>query len=144
MHFKWKSVRYLDCFKFLNHFPAQVLPIQKNHSSLRLLCAEIFPRQFTKFCRTCAILCAPTVACVYRGLIQRKTYDMGSCLVDYNIALCRRQSQLQHIYHGRPYDRVSLNSTPESTLSPSPGLRISPQCVQMTSSCLVSLVPPYI
>ncbi len=28
---------------------------------MRLLWAEIFPRQFTKFWRTCAILCAPTV-----------------------------------------------------------------------------------
>ena len=47
-----------------------------------------------------------------------------------NLIICR----LKHIYHGQPYDRVhpnlyvrvDLNSLPESTLSPSQGLRIWP------------------
>jgi hypothetical protein len=29
--------------------------------------------------------------------------------IDYNLALCRLQSQLQHIYHGQPFARVDLN-----------------------------------
>ena len=43
------------CFKVLNHFPAKFCRI-KNHSSLRLLCAEIFPRQLSLLvdCRTYA------------------------------------------------------------------------------------------
>jgi hypothetical protein len=41
---------------------------------------------------------------------------------DYNLTLCR----LQHMYHGQPYARVDLSPTPESTLSPSQGLRIWP------------------
>ncbi len=44
----------------------------------------------------------------------------------YNLSLFRLQSQLQHLYHGQPYARVDLNPTPESTLSPSQGLRIWP------------------
>ncbi len=32
----------------------------------------------------------------------------------------------QHPYHGQPYARVDLNSVPESTLSPSQGLRLWP------------------
>jgi hypothetical protein len=36
------------------------------------------------------------------------------------------QSRLQHIYYGQPYARVDLNPMPESTLSPSQGLRIWP------------------
>jgi hypothetical protein len=43
--------------------------------------------------------------------------------VDYNLTLCDR---LQHMYHGEPYARVDLNPMPESTLSPSQGLRIWP------------------
>jgi hypothetical protein len=44
--------------------------------------------------------------------------------VDYDLTLCLFQSRLQHIYHGlgQPYDRVDLNPTPESTLSPCQGL----------------------
>ncbi len=49
------------------------------------------------------------------------TLDAG---VDYNLALCPLQSRLQNIYHGQPYDTVDLNPIPESTLSPSQGLRI--------------------
>ncbi len=51
-------------------------------------------------------------------------------IVDYNLTLCRRQSRLQHIYHGKPYARVDLNPMQESTLSPSQGLRIWPQYVR--------------
>jgi hypothetical protein len=47
--------------KILIHSPAEDLSNKKNRSFPRLLWAEIFPRQFTKFWRTCAILCAPTV-----------------------------------------------------------------------------------
>jgi hypothetical protein len=42
--------------------------------------------------------------------------------VDYNLTLCR----IQHMYHCQPYARVDLNHKPESTLSPSQGLRIWP------------------
>jgi hypothetical protein len=45
---------------------------------------------------------------------------------EYNLTLCPLQSRLQHIYHGQPYARVDLNPAPESTLSPSQGLRIWP------------------
>jgi hypothetical protein len=41
---------------------------------------------------------------------------------DYNLTLYR----LQHMYHGQPYAGVDLNPMPESTLSPSQGLRIWP------------------
>jgi hypothetical protein len=37
-------------------------------------------------------------------------------VVDYKLTLFRRQSRLQHIYHGQPYARVDLNPMPESTL----------------------------
>jgi hypothetical protein len=46
--------------------------------------------------------------------------------VDYNLTLCPLQSQLQHIYHRRPYARIDLNPLPESTLSPSQRLWIWP------------------
>ena len=42
---------------------------------------------------------------------------------DYKLTLC----SLQHIYHGQPYARVDLNPMPESTVSPSQGLRNWPQ-----------------
>ncbi len=61
---------------------------------------------------------------VYRDCIQRETLCMGLYAgVDYNLTLCDR---LQHMYHGKPYVRVDLNPMPESTLSPSQGLRIWP------------------
>jgi hypothetical protein len=44
-------------------------------------------------------------------------------VVDYNLTLCRCQSQLQHVYPG-PYARVDLNTMSESTLSPSQGFMI--------------------
>ncbi len=46
--------------------------------------------------------------------------------VEYNLTLGPLQSPLQHIYHGhwQPYARVDLIPVPESTLSPSQGLRI--------------------
>ncbi len=60
-----------------------------------------------------------------RDCIQRKTWCIGPYVgVDYNVAVCRLQSRLQHIYHGQPYVRVDLNPVPELTLSPSKGLRI--------------------
>ncbi len=65
-------------------------------------------------------------SCMF-SLVER-TCCMGPyAVVDYNLTLCRRQSRLQHIYHGQLYARVDLNSMPESTLSPSQGLRIWPQ-----------------
>jgi hypothetical protein len=43
---------------------------------------------------------------------------MGPCAgVEYNLNLCRLQSQLQHMYHGQHYARVDLNTVLESTLS---------------------------
>jgi hypothetical protein len=54
-----------------------------------------------------------------RGRIQRKTRCMGPYAgVDYNLTLCPLQSRLQNIYPGLG------NPMPESTLSPSQGLRI--------------------
>jgi hypothetical protein len=47
--------------------------------------------------------------------------------VDYNLTLCRLQSRLQHMYHGRPYARVDLNPMPEPTFSTSKELGILPQ-----------------
>ncbi len=61
------------------------------------------------------------------GRIQRKIGPHAG--VDSNLPLFRLQSRLQHIYHGQPYARVDLNPLPESTLSPSQGLRIWPQSV---------------
>jgi hypothetical protein len=43
---------------------------------------------------------------------------------DYDLTLCPLQSRLQHIYYGQSYSRFDLNPVPESTLSPSQGLRI--------------------
>ncbi len=61
------------------------------------------------------------------GGIQRQTWCMGSYVgVDYNFTLCPLQGRLQHTYHGQPYAKVDLNPMPESTLSPSQGLRIWP------------------
>ncbi len=57
-------------------------------------------------------------------------YGMGPyAVIDCNLTLCRRQSRLQHIYHGQsqPNARVDLNPVPRSTLSASQGLRILPQ-----------------
>ena len=55
------------------------------------------------------------------GRIQRKTRCMGPYAgVDYNLTLCPLQSRLQHIYPGLG------NPMPQSTLSPSQGLRIWP------------------
>ncbi len=54
----------ISIFKFvkiLNHFQVQVLLIKKIRSFLRLLWAEIFLRQFSKFWHTWAIFCVPTV-----------------------------------------------------------------------------------
>ncbi len=47
---------------------------------------------------------------------KEKTWCIGPCAVyDYNLTLCRRQSRLQHIYHGQPFARVDLNPMPEPT-----------------------------
>ncbi len=58
-----------------------------------------------------------------RGRMQRKTWCMGPLAgVDYNLALCILQSQLQHFtLGGQPYARVDLNPMPEPTLFPSQG-----------------------
>ena len=47
----------LHLFYSFKSFSCQVLPNKKNHSSLRLLCAEIFPRQLSLlvYCRTYAL-----------------------------------------------------------------------------------------
>ncbi len=52
---------FLHLLKFLIHSPAENLSNKKTRSFLRLLWAEIFPRQFTKFWHKRAIFCAPTV-----------------------------------------------------------------------------------
>ncbi len=50
---------------------------------------------------------------------KKKIVFLGPyAVVDCNLTLCRRQSRLQHIYHGKPYAWVDLNPMPESTLSP--------------------------
>ena len=47
----------LHLFYSFKSFSCQVLPNKKNHSSLHLLCAEIFPRQLSLlvYCRTYAL-----------------------------------------------------------------------------------------
>jgi hypothetical protein len=68
--------------------------------------------------------CSVYVSLVFRGCIQRKTWWMEPYAgVDYNLTFFR----LHHMYHGRPYARVYLYPMPESSLSPSRGLRIWPQ-----------------
>jgi hypothetical protein len=59
--------------------------------------------------------------------------------VDSYLSLC----QLQHMYHGQPYARVDLNLMPESTLSPSQGLRIWPQVSRSTYITHTDERPPY-
>ncbi len=63
--------------------------------------------------------------------------------VDYYLGLGRLQSRLRHIYHGQPYARVDLNPMPESTLSPSQGLRIWPQVSQSSTITHTDERPPY-
>jgi hypothetical protein len=61
--------------------------------------------------------------CLGPNLNKNMVYGTG---VDYKLTLCPLQSRLQHIYHGKPYARIDLNSMPESTLSPGQGLWIWP------------------
>jgi hypothetical protein len=64
---------------------------------------------------------------------------MGPCSgVDFNLTLCSLQSRLQNIYHGQPYARVDLNPVQESTLSPSQGLWIWPQKMDLLEFLFVS------
>ncbi len=51
-------------------------------------------------------------------------HSLYSTLFDDNLTLCQLQSRLQHMCGWQPYARVDLNPMPESTLSPSQGLRI--------------------
>ncbi len=59
--------------------------------------------------------------------------------VDYNLTLCRLQSRVDSNtctwYHGATHARVNLNPMPESTLSPSQGLRIWPLTWHRVSWC---------
>jgi hypothetical protein len=64
------------------------------------------------------------------GRIQRD--PMPELTNDHSLTLCPLQSQLHHIYHGKPYSRVDLNPKPESTLSPSQGLWIWPLTTELT------------
>ncbi len=57
---------------------------------------------------------------------------------ELNLTLCRLQSRLQHICHGQSYARVDLNPMPESTLSPSQGLRIWPRGTGYSRQLLIS------
>ncbi len=60
-----------------------------------------------------------------RYCIQRETWCMGPYAgVDCNLTLCRLQSRLSTCTKGQPCARVDLNPMPESTFSPSQGLRI--------------------
>jgi hypothetical protein len=61
--------------------------------------------------------------------------------VDYYFGLGRLQSRLRH---GQPYARVDLNHMPESTLSPSQGLRIWPQVSHSSTITHTDERPPYI
>jgi hypothetical protein len=61
---------------------------------------------------------------------ENMVYGMGPyAVIDCKLTFCRRQSRLQHIYHGQsqPNARVDLNPVPRSTLSARQGLRILPQ-----------------
>ena len=60
--------------KILIHSPAEDLSNKKNRSFLRLLWAEIFPRQFTKFWHKRAILCAPTVCITIHKVPDKRAY----------------------------------------------------------------------
>ncbi len=65
-----------------------------------------------------------TYYCINRDCIRRDSWCMGPYAgVDYNHTLCR----LHHNYRWQSYACVDLSPTPESTLSPSQGLRIWPQ-----------------
>jgi hypothetical protein len=80
-----------------------------------------------------------------RHSIQREIWCTGPYAgVDYNLTLCL----LQHMYHAQPYNRVDLDPMPESTLSPSQGLRIWPQFLSLAFEIqcakLLPKVPEYI
>jgi hypothetical protein len=88
-----------------------------------------------KACPYCSVNYTPW--CVYtnthyvdsQSLYSKRNMVHGTL----NLTFCRRQSRLQYmyhgqknLYHGQPYGRFDLNPMPESTLSPSQGLRILP------------------
>jgi hypothetical protein len=62
--------------------------------------------------------------------------------VDYDLTLYQLPSRLQHICHGQPYSRVGPNPLPESTLSLSQGLSISPQIlgIHIAKFCSISML----